>query len=93
MRNLEEELTQALRSLETILDILIDAEKGEHSSNDNSILRLSNEDVEQIGAAIGAPEVFKEAHHAGTGAPHAHLLPFKQRVSKIRAFAASRRNS
>jgi diguanylate cyclase (GGDEF)-like protein len=87
--NLEGELTEALRSLETILDILVSAEKSEHSKDD-SILRLSKEDVQQIGAAVGMPEAFKDAYNAG--APHSRLLLFKQRVSEIRAFGASRRN-
>ena len=72
-----------------ILDILINAEKLEHPNEDH-ILRLSTEDVRLIGAAVGMPEAFEETDNAGTGASHSPLVRVKQRVSKIRAFAATR---
>jgi len=89
IRKLEGELTEALRSLEKILDILINAEKLEHP-NEHHVLHLSTEDVRLIGAAVGMPEAFEETNNADTGASHSPLLRFKQRVSKIRAFAATR---
>ena len=59
IRKLEGELTEALRSLEKILDILINAEKLEHPNEDH-VLHLSTEDVRLIGAAVGMPEAFEE---------------------------------
>src|SRR5262249_3303415 len=88
IRKLEGELTEALRSLEKILDILINAETSEHP-NENPVLRLSTKDVRLIGAAVGMPEAFEE-DNASTGASQSPLLRVKQRVSKLRAFAATR---
>ena len=89
IRKLEGELTEALRSLEKILDILINAEMLEHSTEDH-ILRLSKEDVRLIEAAVGMPEALEATDNASTGASHCSLLRVKERVSKIRVFAATR---
>jgi diguanylate cyclase (GGDEF)-like protein len=89
IRKLEGELTEALRSLEKILDILINAEKLDRPNEDH-ILRLSKEDVRLIGTAVGMPEAFEETANASTGAYRSPLLRVKQRVSKLRAFAATR---
>jgi diguanylate cyclase (GGDEF)-like protein len=88
--NLERELAEALRSLETTLDILTDPEKLEHSRSD-FILRLCEEDVQKIAVAVGMPEGFKECNDPGPA--RQPVLTFRQKVSELRAFAATRRNS
>lgn len=85
--NLERELTGAVRSLEAILDILIEAEKLEHSRRDG-ILHLRKEDVQKITEAVGTPEAF--AQSKGAEGAHAPLQLSKKKVSERRAFAATR---
>ena len=86
--NLERELTEALRSLETTLDILTDPAKSEYSIGDYTV-RLCEEDMQKIAVAVGIPEGFKAG--SDSGAAHRSLLSFKQRVSELRTFAAARK--
>ncbi len=86
--NLEGELTKALRSLETILDILTDPKKLEHSRGDCS-LRLCEEDVQKIAAAVGIPENFWESDDSDPA--HRSVLTLREKVSGLRAFTATRR--
>ena len=86
--NLEGELTKALRSLETILDILTDPKKLEHSRGDCS-LRLCEEDVQKIAAAVGIPENFWESDDSDPA--HGSVLTLREKVSGLRAFTATRR--
>jgi hypothetical protein len=88
--NLERELTGAMRSLEAILDILIEAEKLEHSRRDG-ILHLCSEDVQKIAEALGTPGAFVQSE--GIEGAHAPLQISKKTVSERRAFAATRSNS
>jgi diguanylate cyclase (GGDEF)-like protein len=88
--NLERELTGAVRSLEAILDILIEAEKLEDSRRDG-ILHLCKEDVQKIAEAVGTPEAF--AQSKGVDGAHAPLQLSKKTVSERRAFAATRSSS
>ena len=86
--NLEGELTKALRSLETILDILTDPKKLEHSRGDCS-LRLCEEDVQKIAAAVGIPENFWESDDPDPA--HRSVLTLREKVSGLRAFTATQR--
>ena len=88
--NLENELTRALRSLETTLDILTDPKNLEHSRG-NCILRLCEEDVQKIAVAVGVPETFWESDDPDS--THRTVLSFKEKVSELRTFAATQRNS
>jgi diguanylate cyclase (GGDEF)-like protein len=87
--NLERELTGTVRSLEAILDILVEANTSE--TRRDGTLRLCKEDMQKIAAAVGTPEAFAESK--GAEGAHAPLLVFKQRVSDLRAVAANRRRT
>jgi diguanylate cyclase (GGDEF)-like protein len=87
--NLEQELTAALRALETTLDILTDPARLEPLNGDH-ILRLSEEDMRKIAVAVGMPEGWKESNESH--AMRRAVLSFKRRVSEIRA-AGTRTNS
>src|SRR2546430_10165349 len=73
--NLERELTEALRSLETTLDILTDPAKSEYSIGDYTV-RLCEEDMQKIAVAVGIPEGFKAG--SDSGAAHRSLLSFSK---------------
>ena len=88
--NLEGELTGAVRSLETILDILTEAGRSEHSRHDG-VLQLFTDDLQKIASAVGAPGAFTESN--GAERADAPLLVFKQRVSELRGLALTRKRS
>jgi diguanylate cyclase (GGDEF)-like protein len=83
--NLEGELTAALRTTETILDVLTEAGKSELAGG---VLHLSPEHVQQIAAAVGASQAF--AQNGGTGDVRAPLVTVKHKMAELKAFAATR---
>jgi diguanylate cyclase (GGDEF)-like protein len=83
--NLEGELTAALRTTETILDVLTEAGKSELA---DGILYLSQEHVQKIAAAVGAPQAFAQA--SGAGDAREPLLTVKHKIAELKAFAATR---
>jgi len=83
--NLEGELTAALRTMETILDVLTEARKSEVA---DGVLHLSREQVQKIALAVDAPQAFAQnSDAAGTREP---LMTVKHKIAELKAFAATR---
>lgn len=87
--NLERELDEAVQSLETTFDILTDPDKMEQSRG-GCILHLCAEDMQKIAAAVGIPDEWNKGNDPG--AALRSPLSFKEKVSELRAFSATRKN-
>jgi diguanylate cyclase (GGDEF)-like protein len=83
--NLEGELTASLRTMETVLDVLVEAGTSQLA---DGVLHLSIEHVQKIAAAAGAPQAF--AQNGNTGDAHAPRLTVKHKIAELKAFAATR---
>jgi hypothetical protein len=68
-----------------ILDVLTEAGKSELA---DGILYLSQEHVQKIAAAVGAPQAFAQA--SGAGDAREPLLTVKHKIAELKAFAATR---